>query len=288
MRNWIWGTLAAASVLAAGSVASADDDTVRLGGPSAVQGNAETEWVRGGGRGGGGHGGHGGFHGGHGGFHGGHGGWHGGYGGYYGGGFYGYGYGRGYYGGYYRPYYYANYFRPYYYPGLYYAYAPYYYSSGYDYPATYYDSYDTGVAPTTPYYYPTAQSYYPRGEVLAAPPATTQRVQSYYPIRGEVLAAPPATTQKFQVPLPQRATPKMPPAGDGTFPYDGGPRSPIPMPVAPDRNVIPIDGKLVSLPTGSVSVPITHVPVSTATTPRVAYPAYGDEPLPPAPRKAIR
>src|SRR5262245_55524842 len=95
MRKFVWSALAATCLLAAGSAARAQDDTFRLGGPSAqadIEGGTDSELVyyRGGyGRG---------FYGGH---YGGYGrGFYGGYGG-YGRGFYGYGrgYGVGYYGG---------------------------------------------------------------------------------------------------------------------------------------------------------------------------------------------
>ena len=167
------------------------------------------------------------------------------HGGYYGGGRY--------YGGYYgRSYYSSYYYRPYYYPRAYSYYTPSYY-----YTPTYY----------APAYYPAA-SYY------------------YYPIAGENVAAPVTTVQgTYQGPAPQQYVPPMPPAGNGTFQYDGGPRQPIPAPV-PDinpakgtRGSVPIDGKLVSLP----AIPLVNLPQSVA--PRTAYPAYGDEPIVPAPRK---
>jgi hypothetical protein len=164
-------------------------------------------------------------------------------------------YGRSFYGGgYYRPYYYANnYYRPYYYSNYY---RPYYYGS-------YYGSY------YRPYYY--SSYYYPIAGESVLPPVTTLQGNGYY-----------------QVPASQQYAPPMPPPinGNGTFQYDGGPRSPIPMPI-PDpetspaktpRGIIPIDGRLVSLPTqatGGVSVPFTHVPASTSV-PRVSYPAYGE------------
>jgi hypothetical protein len=175
-----------------------------------------------------------------------------GYGGFYRGGYGGFyrgGYGRGYYGGgYYRPYYYSSYYRPYYYSSYY---RPYYYGSYY---RPYYNS---------TYYYPIAMD-------SVSPPVTMLQGNAYY-----------------QAPAPQQYGPLMPPInGNGTFQYDGGPRSPIPMP-SPDpetnpaktpRGIIPIDGRLVSMPTqatGGVSVPFTHVPASTSV-PRVTYPAYGE------------
>jgi hypothetical protein len=83
--------------------------------------------------------------------------------------------------------------------------------------------------------------------------------------------------------------------GNGTYPYDGGPLSPIPMPnpYEPQRGVVPIDGRLVSTTvTGSTSQfgapPASAAPAKTQSAPRVSYPAYGEEPIPPAPRKTSR
>ena len=231
MRNYVWAALATGLLLAGFGVASASD-TIRLGGPSAqstIEGDADTQFVRGGFHG---HAGH--FHGHAGHFHGhaahfhGHAGFH----------------GRGFFGaGFYRPYYYASYYRPYFFGSYYnpYFYTPYYYG--------------------TNYYYPCA------GDSL--PPATTLQASGYY-----------------QASAPQLYAPQAPVNGNGTFQYDGGPRSPIPMPIPnPESNpaktprgILPIDGRLVSLPTqatGGVSLPFTHVPASISV-PRVTYPAYGE------------
>lgn len=185
----------------------------------------------------------------------------------------GYGYGggyggRSYYGGYYgrsfayygRPYY-SGYYRPYYYPRAYSYYYPTYY------PAYYYQ----------PYY-----SY---------------SADYYYPIAGQIQQA--ATVQgngSYQSPAPQIFVPQG--NSDSTFPYDGDPRNVVPMPSQNNRTnpapgVLPIDGKLVSLPNeisgGVLPVGLPAPPrVSTPTAPRVTYPTYGDEPIVPAPRKVNR
>lgn len=172
------------------------------------------------------------------------------------------GYNRAYYGGFNRPYY-GSYYRPYYYPRFYSYYTPSYYST-YSYPSYYL------------YYEMNRPTYYPSSCY-------------YYPIAGESVA-PPATTLNYQGPQPY--VPPMPPADNGTYPYNGGPSSPVPMPNAEPapRGIIPIDGRLVSLPseisggTSQVGVPAAK----TQTTPRVSYPAYGEEPIPPAPRKVNR
>jgi hypothetical protein len=184
-------------------------------------------------------------------------GYYGGYRGYYG------GY-RGYYGGYYRPYY-AGYYGSYYYPPV--VYPTYYYSPYY----------------ANTYYYPIAGQ--------AAPTVTLQQANYYSPAPA---SSQPTPGQRFSEPIPA-------PGGNGTFPYDGGPRSPIPMPApgaevnpANDRGIIPLDGKLVSIPnetTGGfspVGFPSAQPRATTTTTPRVSYPAYGDEPIPAAPRKINR
>ena len=231
MRSFVWAALATGVLMAGVGVASASD-TIRLGGPSAqstIEGDVDTQLVRGGFHG---HAGH--FHGHAGHFHG-HAGHFHGHAGFHGRGFFG--------AGFYRPYYYASYYRPYFY-GSYYN--PYYY---------------------TPYYYGTNYYYPCAGDSL--PPATTLEASGYY-----------------QASAPQQYAPQAPINGNGTFQYDGGPRSPIPMPIPAQesnpaktpRGIIPIDGRLVSLPTqatGGVSVPLTHVPAKTSA-PRVTYPAYGE------------
>ncbi len=166
----------------------------------------------------------------------------------------GYGYGRPYYGGYrsyyggfyggYRPYY--GYHRPYYgYYRPYYAgyYQPYYYGSSY-------------------YYYPYSSYYYL--SPCAADPVTMPQT---------VVLGSSSYVQPFYFPSQK---PVMPPAGNGngTFPYDGGPSQPPPMPgpggdpepaSQPKRPLVPLDGKLISIP---------------AKTPAISYPAYGEQPRP--------
>jgi hypothetical protein len=185
------------------------------------------------------------------------GGFHGGYRG-------GYGYGRGYYGGFYG--------RGYGYGGFYGAgYWPYYYGGYYPY--------------YTPYYYP---AYYG---------------VSYYPVAGDV--SPPVTltvqSNNYTQAPPAQASPQFlqGPFGTGTFPYDGGPRAPIPMPNPGDINpmkapqgLVPLDGKLVSLsPTTITGGFLPDAPrnqktnAPSAAPARVAYPAYGEEPIAPAPKK---
>jgi hypothetical protein len=187
-----------------------------------------------------------------GGGHGGHG--HGGHGhyGHYGHGHYGH-YHYGHFGHYGYGRYYAGYYRPYY--SAYYW--PYYYPSVYVSPSYYYPSY---VSSAGYYDYPMV------GETLPMPVTM---------LRGNYQAAP------------------MPPAGgDLTYPYNGGPRLPLPTP-APDakppapRGNLPIDGKLVSLqqPVGGVSLPAAPTTTAKSTTTRVTYPAYGEDPVTSAPRR---
>lgn len=180
---------------------------------------------------------------------------HGRYGrGYYGGGYgysrsyYGGGYGRSYYGGGYYPRTYAYYSPSYYYPANYSYYAPSYY----------YPSY---------YYRPVCNHY--RIADGSIPTAVTQTNINY-----------PMTVQP----------------NAGTFPYNGGPSSLVPMPgpiqdvnpASKPGGVIPLDGRLVSLSTQMTGGTMQISAPQQATTPRISYPAYGEEPIVPAPRKTTR
>ena len=76
----------------------------------------------------------------------------------------------------------------------------------------------------------------------------------------------PADARLETIPAPRRSRPAQP---DGTFQYDGGPTSPVPMPQAgPEpsrtspRTIVP-EGRVVSLP---------------AKTPKYSYAAYGEKP----------
>ncbi len=252
--RYVLGTALAAGLWLVAGGASWGQDTVRLGGPSAqndIFGGTDTELV------------HRRY-----GYYGG--GYYRGYygGGYFGGGYYGRSYyGSGYYGGgYYRPYY-ASYYQPYYY-GSYFQ--PYYFGNG-NYYQPYYRSY---------YYYPCA------GDVASTPMLTAQA--SYQVPAPRPTYQPPVPQQQYQTPTP----PANP--GDGTFPYDGGPRDTVPMPSsnrAPNsipNGIVPLDGRLVSMPTGisgGVSRVGTATQRPTSVTPsRVAYPAYGETPIPAVPR----
>jgi hypothetical protein len=71
----------------------------------------------------------------------------------------------------------------------------------------------------------------------------------------------------------------------GTFEYNGGPLSPVPMPT-PTRDAQPIDNgiQFVSTQISGGTSPYTVV-APAKTSPRISYPAYGEEPIVPAPRK---
>lgn len=250
MRTLMWTALAAGLLVIGGGAASADD-VVRLGGPGVqtdIQGGTDTELIYGRYWGGGGR-----YYGGGARYWGGGGRYYGGYYGarYWGGGYYGHRHWGGYYGAGYRPYYYSSYYRPYYYR-----------------PAYYY----------TPSYY--QQSYYN---------------DCYYsPIMGD--SAPTVTLQANGSQAPRTAPPVT---RDSTFPYDGGPREAIPTPIPRDDvnpskspgGSIPLEGRLVKLPTessiGASSVTSPEIQrLRYVTSPvRVTYPAYGEEPIVPAPRK---
>lgn len=249
--------LALGAVLAATGAASAGDrDTVQLaGGPggsttmtlggrgtAAQAATEDTELARG--YHGGGH--YGGYHGGHYGWGGGYGGYRGYYGGYRGGYYSGY---RGYYGGgYYRPYY-ASYYRPYY------GYGGGYYGGGLGYGGFYTNYYNS--------YYP---SYYGGGCGVYLGISGGSAVAGVPTVVPGTNFARPVDTQPMAQPVP--------PGGDGTFPYDGGPANPVPLPK--------IDPQ--AIPPANPSATATDLPVSgkakspfvPATTP-YKYKAYGEK-----------
>jgi len=257
-----WAAAGVVTLVLGAPTARADDDTYRLGGKA---GDADTRtlgWdgeengttLTRGYRGGVGHYGYGHYHGGY----------YGGYRhvGYYGGGYrhvgyYGGGYRHvGFYGGYYRPYvgYYGGYYGGGYYGGG-------YYGGGYCAPYVY----------TAPVYYSTPTYYYSQ-------PCYT------YPISVTVGGAAPAVTYRpsyqYQAPAPAPYQQPMPGApGDGTYPYDGGPVAPVPLPKDPSQTpsvqpglkvLVPPqgDGRLVSLPAAQKTQTGTG---------GFAYPAYGEQ-----------
>jgi hypothetical protein len=299
-------TMAAAGLLlCAGGYARADGDLIRLGGKGddagvtttlGLSGDVDTHLTRYF-RGGYSYGGYRGFAG-------------------YGYGFRGYGYGYrgfgygGYYGGYrgfyggYRPYYGGygyGYARSYYYPYSYYgSYYPYYggYYGGY---GGYYGGYGG--------YYPYYSSYY---YPCVVTPSVTVNAAPYYNYNGANY---------------QQAQPFMPPA-DGkngqTYPYDGGPASPLPK---ADENApikepipqpkVPREGRIAAQPLQSpysfaaygqpanqakvvnvvigtpkplpspyaaTTAKVERPAATTATATKIAYPAYGEQPLVPAVR----
>jgi hypothetical protein len=229
-------------------------------------GDADTELMRGGGggRGGGGHGG--GFHGGgyRGGFYGGYrGGYYGGYrGGYYGGyrgyGYGGYGYGGygGYYGGYYPYYGGVYYYNPYYYP----------YYGGYGYVGGY-----GGGSPQV--------------TVLSQPITYTQPYSSYGAAPGNNFAFGNGnggggyngngySNGNGYNGNGYNGMPVAPPSADGTYPYNGGPTMPVPMPVQQQQQFNPAKT--------APAVPSTLRLVSTPSqqpqqTSSYAFPAYGED-----------
>jgi len=241
---------------------------------------ADTELTRGY-HGGGFHGGYrGGYYGGYrGGYYGGYrGGFYGGYRGYYAGyrGFYG-GYRGNYggYGGYYRPYYAGyggygyggygyNYVTPYYYGGYGYPYSG-CYNYGYSYPAYYYGC-NTGVNVVSTYAFnqPYVSSVTPYGVSQGVVPygATQSGINGY-----------------------NGSTPVMPPvqSGDGTYPYDGGPSTTVPMPQQPAQQqpqppqpLNPAPAKAAPAATLRL-VSTTAQPVQTQRTSQFAFPAYGED-----------
>jgi hypothetical protein len=263
------GLTGVAAFLAGTQVASAGDviplkgtnsynaQTVTLGN----DGNSTTELTRGGGRGGGGHGG-GGFHGGgFGGFRGGFGGFRGGYGGFRGGfgygrfGYGGYGgYGYGGYGGWggYYPYYYGGYY-PYYYGGYYPYYGGYGYGGlGYGYVGNYGSPYYSVGVGSSPYVY--TQPYLSNATPYGTAAINNYGYNGYNGTNGNVPVMPPVQS------------------GDGTYPYNGGPTVPVPLPpqnqVNPAKTApaAPTTLRLVSTPGGQQQQQSPY-----------SYPAYGED-----------
>jgi hypothetical protein len=263
MLRKIWKpALALGAVLAAtGAAGAGDRDTVLLSGSAgsatmtlggtgtAAKAATEDNELARGYHGGGFHGGFGGYHGGYGGYRGGY---YGGYRGYGYGGYRGYGYGG--YRGFYRPYY-AGYYRPYY--GYGYGYGLGGLGLGY---GLGYGGYGLGYSSYSTYYssYP---AYYSCGYLGIGGTGTGAPVVNL----GTTSFAQPVVPN----PMPQPATP-----GDGTFPYDGGPSSPVPLPKADPG----------AIPPANPSSTATDLPVSgksrSLVTPVVSpykYKAYGEK-----------
>ena len=171
----------------------------------------------------------------------------GGYGGYGWGGYRGYGWG-----GFYRPYYgYGGFYRPYY-AGL---------GLGYGYPYSY------------------GYSYYSAPLVYSYPSYSFYSAPYYCPI-GSTLSTLPAVTLSIR---PSRPAPEMvgpsggsAPEGGETFPYDGGPRGPVPMPKAEDNPTgVPA---IRPIPAARGNARVVSLPGPEPTTGKWAYPAYGEVP----------
>jgi hypothetical protein len=265
-RSLLAASLLAAAVLVVGAQPTRAGDTIRLNiaanntptltlAGTPADADADTIDVRGGGGRGGGGGIRGGFYGGG----------RGGYGGYRGG-FYG-GY-RGGYGGYgYRGFGYAGY------RGYGYGWGGYRGWGGYG-----WGGWGGWGGLYTPYYYP---YYYGSPIIYTSPvyysPISTSSLTVTPPISLGIGANQPGGNSLNAVPpgfnpYDQQQPPMQ---GDPTFPYDGGPRLPVPMPKtnevgappaptgspAPPR--LPLEGRTVSLPAQQK--------------PQFTYPAYGDK-----------
>jgi hypothetical protein len=173
------------------------------------------------------------------------------------------GYYNGYYGGYYGSYY-PRYYGSYYYPGYYGSYYYPSYSYGYSYYPRYYGSYYYPGYYGYSYYYP---SYY--GISYVSPincPAGNQDVPGIVLTQGGA-----GTTDAYKPPA--TPDPMKPAPPDGTYPYDGGPPAPVPMPrvePAPAGKVrpqtMPLEGRPVSLPPAA------------APKKKYDYLAYGEKP----------
>jgi len=210
-----------------------------------------------------------------GGYYGGYrGGYYGGYrGGYYGGyrGYTGY---RGYYGGYYRPYYYGSYYRPYYYG----SYSTPYYYNNYNY---YSYSYSPGYYSYSYPSYDDSYGYYgTSGDGSANVYPICGRRQSsgtaYYYVPPQAYEQPSYQDRdSYQTPGP--AAPQVMPKADETFPYDGGPKNPVPMPSpSPEEEAKPTVIPYGRLQPGETLV--SYKPAEEKKTGKWNYPAYGEKP----------
>lgn len=258
-----WAGIGRASdaVLLGGNVSTQAAALAVAAGPHGGGGHGGGGFHGGGGHGGGYHGGGwGGGHawgGGHGGgfYHGasayrGYGGWHGGYGGWHGYGRYGgwNGYGRyGYGHGYYRPYgygygrYWGGYYRPYwrgygYWGGYYRPYWRGYGWGGYWWGPSAWDwvSFGLNVASPWLYGYPSVDTYPSAGYLYTVPeyPAYLSGVI----VGSTTTVTPDPALQSVDppagdlAPAPQPVQPAQPAQPGETYPYDGGPANPVPMP----------------------------------------------------------
>jgi hypothetical protein len=268
LRNTWKPALALGAVLAtSGAVSAADRDTIPLFGGSssttmtlggqgtAAQAATEDNELT--------HGykyRYGGYRGGYGfGYYGGYRGYYGGYGGYRGYGRHYAGYG-GYYGGY-RGGYYGGY-RGYGYAGYYGGYRPYYggYSSFSYYQPAYYSSYYAS--------YPVYSAYYDCGPSIYLGVGGATGIGAPVVTLGTDFARPAEVAQ----PAPEAAQPMVPPSapGNGTFPYDGGPANPVPLPKADPNAMPPVNPALIA-----TDLPISLKPKSAVSPYR--YKAYGEK-----------
>jgi len=215
----------------------------------------------------------GGYHGGYrGGYYGGYrGAYYGGYrGGYYGGyrgAYYGgyrayYGGYRGYYGGY-RPYY-GAYYRPYYYGATYYAPSYSYYSYTVPYCDSYYGISDVGGASVSP---------------ICVKPRQPAAVYDYP--APQQYSSPQQQPTYRQPSAPEQSAPQVMPRAEETFPYDGGPKNPVPMPESLPQT--PEDARPTVIPFSKLAPDETLVSLKPKQTEEKKtgkwnYPAYGEKP----------
>jgi hypothetical protein len=108
------------------------------------------------------------------------------------------------------------------------------------------------------YYYPSYSCYPISQTVTTVTPSVALSIRPATPIMPPA-DAPPSQLQTLPRPMPE----------DGTYPYDGGPRAPVPMPKADPtkgapQKTVPLEGRPVSLP--------AEKPVA-----KYVYRAYGEK-----------
>jgi len=202
---------------------------------------------------------------------------------------------------YYRPYYNSGYYNSYYayrpsYYGSYYNYRPYYgsyyggYSSSYYAPSYSYSPYYSYYRPYWnygtygSYYYPSYYGlrYWRLGLNCGGTTTTTVLV----PMMPRAADPSPSSTTKplpsgprIYTPDPVRSSPSRPEVADpGTFPYDGGPKDPVPMPRMDEdatlRSALPV-----RLPRPMIVEDLqVKQPAAAEKTGKWTYPAYGEAP----------
>jgi len=149
-----------------------------------------------------------------------------------------------------------------------------YYQSSYCYPQVYsYSYYTPSVCYSSCYVDPCSLSSAPAlSTIPSMSPAVTLKINPAPSVTDSVIQSSPSGQT-----LPPSSTLPAPGAQPdaGTFPYDGGPKDPIPMPRAEEIPTTARTYDMVIRPAQFVSIPETTSPASK--TGKWKFPAYGEE-----------